>query len=218
MRNTLFNATLRNSMTLQHLLAFSLVFACTACAPNQPSHSGNTYTNPTIGLTITKPEAWVFVSQEQSLRNRQNTELKNKDLAREIQREENLPTVSIAKYPEPHPTINPTVQVKHVVKPFPEMGSRQVIEAALQQVHNAYSDFQIVKPIQAASLSGHSATTMEATFTMHTVGDGAFAVYSEMWVVDRGEDLFIIGMSGPREGEDASRGEFAAVLSSIKLE
>lgn len=218
MHNTLRSAFSKIPAAFSGLLAGTLLLSSAACAPDQPSYSGNTYTNPAIGLTVAKPEAWIFVSQEQSLQNRQNTQLHDKDLEREIQRTENLPTVSIAKHPEPHPTVNPTVQIKHVMKPFPDLGSRQVIEAALQQVHDAYSDFQIVEPIRTASLSGHSAATMEATFTMHTVADGAFAVYSEMWVVDRGEDLFIIGMSGPREGEDASREEFAAILSSIRLD
>jgi hypothetical protein len=200
------------------LLSILVLLACSACAQDQPVYSGNIYSNSTIGFTIHKPDSWLFVSERQSLENRNNIQLQDEELEREVQSHANLPTVSISKYPEPHPTVNPTVQVKHLEKPSADLLPQDVLEATVQQIQNVYADFRVTKPIQVARLGAHKAATMQVAFTMETVDGGAFSVHSIMWVVERRNDLFIIGMSGPSEGDDASEEEFMDILSSIIIE
>lgn len=91
-----------------------------------------------------------------------------------------------------------------------------MLNAVVAQVTKGLKDFAIVEPIQPTRISGHNAASMKATFTMQTSG-GSFAVLSRMWVVERGNDLFVIGMSGPKEGEDKSEAVFSRILSDIEI-
>lgn len=202
-------------MKIYVVILYLLMFACSTFA--QSNYSGNIYQNPKIGLMLEKPQDWLFVSAQQSLRNRENTELLNEQLEQDIRNEANLPTVSIAKYPEPHPTVNPTVQIRHIVKRSPELKPVDVLKAVIAQMQNGLKDFELTEPIQTVIVSEHKAAWMEAGFTMQTKAGGTFDVHSRMWVVERGEEFFIIGMSGPAEGKDVSEEEFASILSNIRI-
>lgn len=200
------------------LLSCLLMLFFPMCDQRQePSYSENTYRNPKIGLKLVKPNDWLFVSEQQSLENRKNAELNDEQLEQEVQDEANLPTVSIAKYPEPYPTINPTVQIKHIVKPSPELQPEDVLRELVTSMQNGFFDFEVKGSLKATEVSGQNAAQMEAEFLMKTETGGMFTVYSRMWVVERGDDLFIIGMSGPATGDDASEEEFSTILLGIEI-
>jgi hypothetical protein len=45
-----------------------------------------------------------------------------------------------------------------------------------------------------------------------------YASRSRIWLVPRGQFMFLIAMTGPQDGPDVSEEEFSTVLASIDIE
>lgn len=203
-------------MNFKRTIPVLVLLILSACAQNKPVPSENTYVNPALDLAVEKPDGWVFTAAQEGrpdgdVRSPQNEESGTQTSAA-------APTVAITKYPEPHPAINPTFQVQHVVKPSPELTPEQLLEAAAMQLQMSVGDFDVTEPLQSTTLSGHPGAMMEAEYLLQAVETGeVFAVRTAMWVVERDDELFIISMSGPADGNDESAREFSRMLSSVSI-
>ena len=86
--------------------------------------------------------------------------------------------------------------------------------ASLQTVQENRERVQDIHSVQVSSLP---AAHMRARYTMKVGGSG-FPVLTRLWLVPRGQFMFLIGMSGPPDGPDLSEAEFAEVLGSISIQ
>jgi hypothetical protein len=176
------------------------------------------FDNATAGISITPPAGWHVTSMQQVMDNRAQVRLPDEELTAGLQRA-TAPLFVFSKYPEPHPTLNPTVQV--VLRPRPaSLGAAPTVllKAAISTLQQAFPDFTFIDPIQPATVSGLPAAYMKATYTLRTANGGAFRVLSRTWLVPRGKVMFLIGMSGTTKGKDLSEAEFRAALASIRIE
>ena len=149
------------------------------------------------------------------MQNRSRAELEDEALEREVRREANAPTLSIAKYPEPYPTVNPTVQIKHLLGVG--LSPEETLNALVEAARTGYRDFQLVQSVRKAELSDHPAAHAEATFTMVVSEGQSYPVRTSMWAVVRGDDVFVVGLSAPPSGPDASADAFGEILSSVEI-
>ncbi len=171
-----------------------------------------------VGLELRKPASWVFLTSEDVKANRERIRLKDGELEQAIRERASLPLVVAAKYPEPHGSLNPTVQVG--VRPLGGLAGRpatEILALVVGSLQSGFSDFQLVTPVSEARISGLPAAHLVATYTINTDA-GSFPVKARMWLVPRGPILFMIGMSGAQEGEDVAQEEFQAVLESLVIE
>ena len=174
--------------------------------------------NPTAGISITPPAGWHVISMQRVMQNRAQVRLGDDELAAGFQRA-TAPLFVFSKYPEPHPALNPTVQV--VLRPAPASlgtSATTMLKATIETLQRAFPDFTFVDPIQPATVAGFPAAYMKATYTLRTGGGGAFRVMSRTWLVPRGKHMFLIGMSGTPAGDDVSEAEFRGALESIQIE
>ena len=152
------------------------------------------------------------------MQNRAKVRVPDSELQAGLQRA-TAPLFVFAKYPEPHPTLNPTIQI--VLRPSPGTAgtpATTILAGASQTMQKVYPDFQFLEPIRSAVISGMPAASMKATYTLRTQQGNAYRILSRMWLVPRGSTMFLIGMSGPLDGPDVSEGEFESALASIQIE
>ena len=74
------------------------------------------FSNATAGISLSPPAGWAVVSMQEVMQNRAKVRLSDSELQAGLQRA-TAPLFVFAKYPEPHPTLNPTLQV--VLRPSP---------------------------------------------------------------------------------------------------
>ena len=176
------------------------------------------FRNATAGIALSPPAGWSVVSMQDVMQNRAKVRVADAELQAGLQRA-TAPLFVFAKYPEPHPTLNPTIQI--VLRPAPGTAgtpATTILAGATQTLQKVYPDFQFIEPIRSAVISGMPAASMKAAYTLRTQQGGAYRILSRMWLVPRGSTMFLIGMSGPVEGPDVSDGEFAGALASIQIE
>jgi len=208
MRKIIFNA----------LLIVCLLTTTSHAADEKKVNSTNTFTSSTAGFSITKPPAWFFGTMEQVTASRASIRLKDEELGQQV-REANSPLVVILKHKEPYEGLNPSVQV--LLRPLGQLEGEPAVEVMniiIPTVKRAMPDFTIVEPIKETTVNGRKAAYMKSKYTVKNAEGGEFPVLSRLWVIPRGNLVFMVSMLSPQEGPDVSETEFAEVLRSIRIE
>ena len=190
-----------------------LVLACGAKVNTQTRVE-----NGSAGISIAPPSGWAVTSVADVMKNRGRVRLPDRELQAGMQRA-TAPLFVFTKYPEPHPTLNPSIQV--VLRPQPPSlgtSATEMLRAATDTLRRAFPDFRFVETIRRAEVSGFDAAYMKAAYTLMTAEGRALPVLARTWLVPRGSFMFIIGMSGAAEGADVSEDEFKNALASIRIE
>ena len=84
-------------------------------------------------------------------------------------------------------------------------------------VQRQFPDLTYVDEVQDANIDGIDGAYTKIKYTV-SAGDQKFPTLARMWMVPRGHNIFIVGMSGPQEGPDVSEDTFMKIFKSIKIE
>jgi len=85
-------------------------------------------------------------------------------------------------------------------------------------LQNSIPSFQVDGEIEDVVVSGLPSAKVKSHYTIGVQGQGTkYDVRTRTWAVPRGPYFFMIAMSGPPDGEDASEAEFEQVLASIEI-
>lgn len=205
---------LRYSVGLTAVSLLSIVNAA-----DLTSGDTNRFHSPTAGFTITKPKDWQFASAQQIATNRATARLKDKELEELIKQRASAPLVVVTKHQEPHDDLNPSVQV--MMRPLGQLEGRSAVELmglVVPSLQRAMADFTFVEKVKETKVGEVSAAYLKAKYTVANPEGREFKTLTRMWVIPRGAFMFMISMSGPQEGPDASEKDFSAILDSIKID
>jgi hypothetical protein len=147
---------------------------------------------------------------------REQTKLSDPELQAALATRSALPLFVFTKHQEPHPGINPSVQVT-LRQALPGTPVRLLTDA-LRTMRQAFADLKIIEPVRAGSVAGLAAAHVRLTYTLQNQTGTRARVISRLWLVPRGSLMFLIGMSGSESGPDVCEGEFDAVLKSMAIQ
>jgi hypothetical protein len=177
------------------------------------------FENATAGISLVRPAGWQTASLQTVQENRERVQLSDAELQAAMQKAATAPLFVFMKHPEPHPDLNPAIQVTlRPLGPLAGMSPTEMMKIAVSALQKALADFMFVTAISDAQISGLAAAQMRAKYTAMNRDGSSFKVLTRMWLVPRGAYMFLIGMSGPQEGPDVSESEFAAALASITIQ
>jgi len=195
-----------------------LMMAATSSLVQAQVPSPQRFENATAGIGLTRPAGWHTASLQTVQENRERVQLSDAELQAALRKLATAPLVVFTKYPEPHPTMNPSVQVTlRSSGALAGAAPTEILKIAVGSMQKAFADFAFVNEIHGVQVSGLPAAHMRARYTMNVGGSG-FGVLARLWLVPRGQFMFLIGMSGPPDGPDLSEAEFAEVLGSISIQ
>ena len=192
-----------------------LVLVC-PIALSSPATAQELVRHATAGIELLRPAGWHDATLADVQANRARLRLSDPQLERALQTRSALPLLVFTKYREPHPGLNPSVQV--TLRPALSGAPTQLLASALTTMRRAFPDLRILVPVQDTTVGGWPAAHVEATYTLRGQAGETFSVRSRLWLMPRGSLMFLIGMSGSATGEDGCDQEFAIVLGSIAIE
>lgn len=166
---------------------------------------------------MTKPMDWKYLSPETIKTASSSTKWDDAELEKAIKENPNAPLVVITRYPEPYPTLNPSVAITMVNLPVEGMPPKDILNMSTEVLKRAYPDLIYVDEVQDANVDGLNGAYTKIKYTM-IAGNRKFPTLTRMWLVPRGKVMFTVGMSGPQEGSDVSEESFKEILKSIKIE
>jgi hypothetical protein len=201
--------------TFLMLLVFGMFAACTT-TPDGPAPS-DTFSDAGLGFNITKPSDWHFISGEMLKADRNTIRLSDAELEQLAKRNANAPLVVFTRYPEPYPTLNPSASVTLATMPMEKMPPKYALSLSIEMTKQAYPDLEIVEPVRDHEVDVIQGAYTKVKYTV-TFADGqTFPTMVRMWIVPRGNIMFVIGMTSPPEGPDVSEEAFQEILKSIKI-
>src|SRR5262245_19045565 len=167
---------------------------------NSASLAQDTYANPTLGFSIRKPASWHYLTAEQHRDNLKRSDFNDPQFKELVTRYARTPFLAITKHKEPHDDLNPSIRVNaREAGNLKGMAPEKVAELMATGFARIFKDYAVAEGPVASTLSGHPAGYLRVNYTLEA-GGGAYPTASELWIVPRGELVFIIG-AGTRQDE-----------------
>lgn len=191
------------------------VFVIAAVCSAQPS---DVFRNPTAGLEVTKPAAWVYLTAEQNAENLKRAELSDEEFRAAMAKYATAPMVAMTKYREPYEDLNPSFKVN--MRALGELKGRSAVDIAnliVPQLQRVFTDAKVVQAPMEVTISGLKAAYTRIDYTLRAGGE-EFPTASELWIVPRGDFFFMLGAGTRQDEKSGSRKEIAAIVKSIHLD
>ncbi|QSX78941.1 hypothetical protein [Agrilutibacter solisilvae] len=197
----------------KHLIATALLLvAGAATAAEADSH----YVNNTVGLQLTKPDGWHYLSAAQNLENLKRTDFGSAEFKQNLVKYTTAPLVVLAQHEEPYDGLNASFKVN--LKPFGAMprDGKAILQAILPSFRQQFANLEVVTPPTDATVAARPAGHLVINYTLRSAEGGEFPTTSEMWIVPAGDYFFMIG-AGYTQGDAATRAQIQDALESIQL-
>ena len=181
--------------------------------------SDDTYRNPTVGITVTKPANWHFTTAEENLENLQRTKLKDDEFLKYVQLHATAPLVAMTKYAEPYDDLNPSFKV--IIRPLGQLPGddpAKMTELVLPQLGKQFDDFSIEEGPLDTVISGLKAAYVKFHYSLQTEDSTVFPTCSELWIVPRGNFFFMIGAGTRQDEKTGKREEIAGIMATLRLD
>jgi hypothetical protein len=187
-------------------------------ALNSTCFGQETYSNPTLGFNIRKPNNWHYVTAEQNQNNLKRSDFKDPKFKELVLKYARAPFFAITKHKEPYQDLNPSVRIN--VREAGNMKGvppEKLAEATASTFSRTFKDYSVAEGPIATKVSGHPAGYIRVNYT-HEAGGASWRTTSELWIVPRGELLFIIGSGTRQDEKSGSRKEVRGIVDSIKID
>jgi hypothetical protein len=171
--------------------------------------------NRAAGVSIGRPAGWQGATVAQVQANRERVRLSDAEMQQGLVNRAALPLIVLMKYPEPHPGLNPAIQI--TLRQNLAGTPTQLLEGALTTMRRGFSDLRIIEEAQPTDVAGLPGASVRVTYTLRT-DTLAEPVLSRLWLVPRGSLMFLIGMAGTQSGPDVCEQEFMDALRSLRID
>jgi hypothetical protein len=179
----------------------------------------NEFVNSALGFRMRKPDGWTYLSAATVEEQMGQQRLQDRELEQIIRRYATAPLVVMTKYPEPYDDLNATVAVKvESVGTQIDVSPVTLLEMTIGVMERAYRDFTVTEGVIGTTVDGLEAAYMKADHFVMDAKGREYASRSRIWLVPRGQFMFLIAMTGPQDGPDVSEDEFSTVLASVDIE
>ncbi len=181
--------------------------------------SDNTFTNVTVGFSVTKPDSWQFFTAEQNLENLKGMQLNNEQFRKVMLKYSTAPLVAMMKHPEPYDDLNPSFKVN--VKPLGNLKGtdpKGIVNLVAGPLKSVFKDFEITVPPTETTVSGLKAGYTQFNYSLSIPDGRSFPTTSEVWIVPRGDYFFIIGAGTRQDEKTGTRAEIQSILKTVKID
>ena len=201
---------------MPHLIRTIAVAASLTLSP--ACFAQETYSNPTLGFSMRKPGSWHYLTAEQHRENLKRSDFADPKFKELVTRYARTPFLAITKYKEPHDDLNPSVRVNaREAGNLKGMAPEKVVELMASGFARMFKDYAAAEGPLATNVSGHPAGYMRVNYT-HEAGGVAWRTTSELWIVTRGDLVFIIGAGTRQDEKSGTRKEVRGIIDTIKID
>lgn len=178
----------------------------------------DTYSNPTFGLSITKPTGWHWMTAEQNQENLSKTKLDDEEFQRLITKYASAPMVAITKFEEPYENVNPSVKINvRSIAQLPEKDPVRILKMIMPRFEKVFNEFEINYGPVDTLVSDYGAAYARFYYNMILADSTTFPTCSELWIVPKGDFMFMIGAGTRQDEQTGKREEIAEIIKSIVI-
>ena len=178
-----------------------------------------TFRNPCAGISITKPADWYYMGIDQNYENLKKSKMKNEELKKMSLKMANVPMIIITKYPEPYNNLNPTLKID--AKPagdFKGTDPKKILSAMTGSMDDFFDGYKIIKGPSDAKIDGMDGAYVRFNTIMKIEGGQSYPSCSEIWLILRGEHMFMISANTRQDEKNCKRNEIRKIIDTIKID
>ena len=178
----------------------------------------NEYSNPTVGMSLSKPKGWQFATADEVAENLKRTKLSDEDFQKHMEKYATAPLVAMMKHPEPFDDLNPSFKIN--IKPLgslPSKDPKKIMSLVTKQFPKVFKDYEVVTAPRDTKVSGLIAAYAKIHYSLEIPDGRSFPTCSELWIVPRGSYFFMIGAGTRQDESTGKRSEIRTILDSLKL-
>ena len=187
-------------------------------SPLAGAEDKNEYSNPTVGLSVSKPEGWQFATADEVAENLKRTKLSDENFQKHVEKYATAPLVAMMKHPEPFDDLNPSFKIN--IKPLgslPPEDPKRILSLITRQFPKVFKDYKLVTAPTETKVSGLVAAYAKIHYSLEIPDGRSFPTCSELWIVPRGSYFFMIGAGTRQDEATGKRSEVLTILKSLKL-
>jgi hypothetical protein len=176
------------------------------------------FSNPTIGISIDKPDDWYVLTAGANAENLKRAKLGSPEFQAAVQKYATVPLYAFIKYAEPYADLNPSIKIN--IRPAGKLAGQsgsEILAAIIGNFQNAMVDFKLISAPAEMALAGRSAGHAVMDYTLQSDGS-LYPVRSEMWIIPQGENLLIVGVGYRQDEKTGGRDELMKIVGSIALD
>jgi hypothetical protein len=182
------------------------------------AEQSNTFSSPIYGISVTKPPDWHYATAEQHQANLERVEMTDEELERHVRAHSTTPLVMMMKYLEPYDDLNPSFKI--TVQPagnLPKDDPILIMKGILLAFQKGFKNVSIKEGPARTVVDSLSAAYLRMHYDLVTADSMVYPTCSEIWIVPRGNLIFLIGSGTPQEDTAGARAEVATILASLKI-
>ena len=195
------------------MLAAAVLVPCAGAESDE-----NTYDNPGIGISVTKPADWHFGTVEDHRDNLRRMTYRDEEMGEYVREESTAPLVYMMKYPEPYDDLNPTFKVG--IRPLGTIPNDQptaVLTVLLAGFRRTLNELTVQAGPKDTTIDGLPAGYLRIHYDLVTTDSAVCSACSEVWIVPRDSCLLMIGAGTKQDDADSAREEIATILGSLRI-
>ena len=196
------------AMSVLRLLAGALALAAVS-----PAEAGRAEL-PRAGFSVEWPDGWRRISAVENAENFRQIEIGDRELEPRLRAAAAVPVLVLVKYGDSHVGANPTVWI--AVLPRASLAGESLeraLAASLATMRRVDPGVVVEHqgPVRLAGLDGFSVRVL----TTARVDRSTVTMRSEVWVLERGQDIVVVTAGAAPEEPPATAREIARILASI---
>jgi len=171
------------------------------------------------GISMSKPDGWKFVRVGEIVDQFKEPNFNPEEFRAAMATRRSGPVIAISKYSEPFGDINPSIKI--TVGPAGSMSGMKPLEAAKlvlplyeQQFPN---DFEVSLQPTPTIVAGFEAAYDKMSFSFKIQGAKKLFLTSELWIIVKGEYLFVIEAATEKNERTGSREEIHSIIETIRM-
>ncbi len=178
-----------------------------------------TFRNPCAGISITKPAEWYYMGIDQNYENLKKSIMKSEELKKMSLKMADVQMVIITKYPEPYNNLNPTLKID--AKPsgeFKGTNPKKILSAMTDSMDAFFDGFKIIKGPTETKVDGMVGAYVRFNTIMKMEGGQPYLSCSEIWLIPRGEHMFMFSANTRQDEKNCTREEIRKIIDTIKID
>jgi hypothetical protein len=179
----------------------------------------DTFRNPCAGISITKPADWYYMGIDKNYENLKQSIMKDEELKKMSLKMADVPMIVIMKYPEPYNNLNPTLKID--VKPtgdYKGTNPKKILSAMTNPMGDFFEGFKIIKGPTETKLDGMAGAYVRFNTIMKLEGGQSYPSCSEIWIIPRGEHIFMFSANTRQDEKNCKRDEIRKIIDTIKID
>jgi hypothetical protein len=179
----------------------------------------DTFRNPCAGISITKPAEWYYMGIDQNYENLKKSKMKDEERKKMSLKIAYVPMLIITKYKEPYNNLNPTLKVDAMpAGDFKGTDPIKMLSGLISSMNDIFNGYKIIKGPLNVKVDGLSGAYVRFNTIMELETGQAYPSTSEVWLIPRGEHIFMFSANTRQDESNCTREEVRKIIDTIKID